>query len=244
MAKKTKVKSKAKAKAPVVAKEPVEADVIKDMYGRQGGICPVDRLQFPINVIGAGSNGSYIILCLAKMGCGGITVWDDDIVSKHNLSNQLCRVDVVGKPKVEALSDLILATTGKQVVAKNVRYEKTKLRGVVIAAVDSMETRQSMWDLVKGDSKVKLFIDPRMGAEVARVYAINPSLPSDQEFFEDNMYTDDEALDAPCNARSINFCPQIIGGIVGSLVKGFAMTQRIPKEIVLDIPRFKVLVTM
>ena len=47
---------------------------------RQMDICPPEKLQFPITVIGAGAIGSASVLTLAKMGCGNITVWDHNVL--------------------------------------------------------------------------------------------------------------------------------------------------------------------
>ena len=71
---------------------------------RQLDILPPEKLQFPIVVIGAGAIGSAAVVTLAKMGCGNMTIWDHDMLEEHNVSNQLCHLDAIGKPKAEALA--------------------------------------------------------------------------------------------------------------------------------------------
>ena len=76
-------------------------------YWRQLDLCPPDKLASPITVIGAGAIGSAAVVTLAKMGCSDITVWDEDVLAEHNVPNQMCLVDRVGQPKVDALAELV-----------------------------------------------------------------------------------------------------------------------------------------
>ena len=55
---------------------------------RQLDVIPVEILDEPINIIGAGAVGSFTALTLAKMGFAQIAVWDDDVVSEENLNAQ------------------------------------------------------------------------------------------------------------------------------------------------------------
>lgn len=48
-----------------------------------------DKLHEPIYLIGAGAIGSFLALALVKMGFTRIQIWDHDMVSEENASNQL-----------------------------------------------------------------------------------------------------------------------------------------------------------
>ena len=96
---------------------------------RQLDILPPEKLQFPIVVIGAGAIGSATVVTLAKMGCSSITVWDHDTLEEHNASNQLCRLDAVGKPKVEALAQLTTDLTGVSLKPICAPYRGQRLQG-------------------------------------------------------------------------------------------------------------------
>jgi len=113
-------------------------------YLRQQDLVPLEKLNIPITVIGAGAIGSAAVVALAKMGCSNLTVWDDDLLEEVNIPNQLCRTDMVGKPKVEALAELTKNLTDTQIQTENRRYHGQRLLGLVVAAVDSMEGRQSV----------------------------------------------------------------------------------------------------
>jgi len=71
---------------------------------RQQDVVNMQHLsQLPVTLIGAGSIGSTTALWLGKMGIQDIRIFDDDIVQEHNWSNQMFRETDIGKPKGEAL---------------------------------------------------------------------------------------------------------------------------------------------
>jgi hypothetical protein len=45
----------------------------------------------------------------------------------------------------------------------------------------------------------------------------------------------------PCCARSIIYCPTIVGGLVALILKKYALGERLPREILFDQPRFQLL---
>jgi tRNA A37 threonylcarbamoyladenosine dehydratase len=63
-----------------------------------------------VAVFGVGGVGSYAVEALARGGIGGIALFDDDRVCLTNLNRQLIATrETVGKPKVEAMRERILA---------------------------------------------------------------------------------------------------------------------------------------
>jgi hypothetical protein len=208
-------------------------------FQRQLDIVSPEQLAFPIVVIGAGAIGSATVVTLAKMGCSDITVWDDDVLEEHNIPNQLCKPAMVGRPKVKALKELTLELTEVAIKAESRRYRGQKLRGVVVAAVDSMDARQIIWKRVKLDPDVPLLIDARMGAELARLYTIHPCSPGEIDFYQSNLYSSSRAERLPCSARSIIYCPTVVAGFIALLVKQHAIGKPTPRELLLDLPFLK-----
>jgi hypothetical protein len=208
-------------------------------FQRQLDIVLPEQLAFPIVVIGAGAIGSAAVVTLAKMGCSDITVWDDDTLEEHNIPNQLCKPSMLGHSKVEALRELTLELTEVAIKTENHRYRGQKLRGLVIAAVDSMDARQVIWKRVKLDPDVPLLVDARMGAEFARIYVIHPCDPDETDFYESNLYGSSEAERLPCSARSIIYCPTVVGGLVALLIKQHAIGKSLPREFLLDLLSLK-----
>ena len=214
--------------------------IANDRFLRQQDICSPDKLRFPITVIGAGAIGSATVLTLAKMGCSNITVWDDDILEELNVPSQMCKPTCVGRPKVDALRELVFELTEAEVTPRNARYRGQRLEGVVIAAVDNMATRQAIWQKVKFKPSVPLLIDPRMGGEFARVYCVRPTDPDSVAFYEQNLYDGSESERLPCSARAIIYCPTVVGGLVAVLVKKHALSQAVPTEVLTDVPTLTV----
>jgi len=140
---------------------------------RQLDLVRPEALEAPVAVVGCGGIGSFAALALAKMGCAHLTLYDDDRVEGHNIPNQLYRPGDVGRPKAEALAEIVRAFTGTTPRAALERVEGQRLEGLVVAGVDSMRARRSLWQRsVRYRAAVPLFLDGRIGAEVIRLYAI------------------------------------------------------------------------
>lgn len=205
-------------------------------FTRQLDIIDPARLTFPITVIGAGAIGSAVVVTLAKMGCSNITVWDSDTLEEVNLPNQLCRLSAIGNPKVDALARLTQDLTGVTPMPVTKRYRGQHLQGVVVSAVDNMDTRINLWKRVRRQRGIPLLIDARMGAELARLYAVHPKEPSEVKFYENNLYKATQAEHLPCSGRSIIYCPTVVAGYITLLIKQHALNRNIPKEVLIDLP--------
>ena len=105
------------------------------------------------------------------------------------------------------------------------RYRGQKLRGLVIAAVDSMDARLDTWKRVKLDPDVPLLIDAHMGAEFARIYCVHPCDPEQTDFYESDLYSSSEAEHLPCSARSIIYCPTSVADLRRALGKAACREQ-------------------
>jgi len=209
---------------------------LPNRFLRQLEIVPPEKLSFPITVIGAGAIGSATVVTLAKMGCSDITAWDADILEDVNIPNQLCKPSMLGRPKVQALAELIDELSEIQIKQINRRYMGQRLKGVVIVTVDNMTTRKKVWKRTKLNRKIPLLIDARMGAEFARIYAIYPTNDRDVDLYDQNLYSNEDAEHLPCSARSIIYCPTVIAGYITLLVKQHAVGQPIPREVLIDLP--------
>ena len=143
-----------------------------------------DKLSIPITIIGAGAVGSFVCLTLAKMGCTDITVYDDDDIDTHNISNQFYREQDCGNSKVESLKAIIKEFDNIDIKIVSKKYKNQSLEGIIISAVDSMSVRNDIWKNIKYNPSIKLFIDGRMGAEVMRIYTVKPHDKDEIKFFE------------------------------------------------------------
>jgi molybdopterin/thiamine biosynthesis adenylyltransferase len=176
---------------------------VQERFSRHWSMIDVERLhETPFKIIGTGSVGSFTCLSLVKMGAHNIETWDDDLVDEANISNQFFRIKDIGEYKVDALQSLIKDFEDVTIINHPAKHQgKEDLSGIVIVALDSMLPRKRIWDSIKGKDSVELFIDPRMGGRVARIYAVNPR--NGIEAYEKTLYTDDESAPERCTERTI-----------------------------------------
>lgn len=202
---------------------------------RQLDLIPVEVLNLPINIVGAGAIGSFLSLQLAKMGFLNQTIWDFDEVSVENMSCQFYRHSDIGAPKVFALKNLlgefINQLPGRDMVFVNEKFSpQPGLAGIVISAVDNMDVRREIYEAVKRECfQVKYIIDPRMGAEDALLYVINPFDPKDQSSYEKTLYSDQDALQERCTAKSTIYTANLLSGLVAKAIKNIACKEIYPR---------------
>ena len=210
---------------------------------RQQDAVDMDRLnRLHISLIGAGSIGSTTALFLTKMGVGGVQVFDADYVESHNWANQIYRSDDVGKPKVEALRDVIEVFGGSDVDGIAARYVDQPLSEVVISGVDSMKSRMTIWRAVRESSNVRLYLDARMGLQTLDVYAVRPQVKQDRMSYAKSLCSDADALQEPCTARSVCYTPLMASAVLCNLVKRYVNDEVIPSRVVLDFATWSVIV--
>lgn len=187
---------------------------------RQLDLIPLDVLGEPITIIGAGAIGSWTALALAKMGFGNLTVWDDDTVSIENMNCQFYPMDAIGDAKAAALADMVDRFTGVKIQVRNERYAKGTFPGIVVAAVDSMECRKLIWENhAKSGYLTRAIIDPRMGAENALLYVMNPNDDADRRAYPKSLYSDADAMPERCTAKATIYTANMLAGLVCKAVK-------------------------
>jgi molybdopterin/thiamine biosynthesis adenylyltransferase len=211
-------------------------------YWRQADLIPPEALATPVTVIGAGGIGSPVALALAKMGCRSLTLYDPDVVEPHNLPNQFYRLRDVGRPKVEALAELLGEFAASDVRAVPETVAGQPLQGMVISGVDSMESRKRIWqESVRFRAAVPLYIDARMGAQVCRVLTVRPVDPDDVRWYEATLYPDEEANEEPCTARAIIYTALGLASLVANQVKRHALGEDYERDLLVDFATMSVL---
>lgn len=168
-------------------------------FSRHKQLFDPEQFDKPVTVLGVGATGSFLVLYLAKLGIKNITVYDFDVIEEHNVPNQVFGLQDIGKPKVEALYDLVKQQTGVEINVKNERYTRQRLSGYVFNCVDSMDTRKKVWlQSVKLKTAITHYVEPRIGLDTARIYNVTPMELSHHERYEATMYSDEEAEVSAC----------------------------------------------
>jgi molybdopterin-synthase adenylyltransferase len=212
---------------------------VDEAYLRSVDIFNPDKAR-PVSIIGCGSIGSFAAETLAKMGVQKFNLYDGDIVTQVNVGCQRFGWNDLGKPKVDAVRDLILANS--PVDPKNITThfgfidEKTNLIPIpTIVGVDNMTTRSLIWKKLKG--KAPIIIDGRIGGQIVRVFSATNDYAS-IEYYEQHLYTDEEAEELPCTRRNVCYVANITQGIIGRMMRNYIEKGFTEKEIGIDVETF------
>jgi molybdopterin/thiamine biosynthesis adenylyltransferase len=216
-----------------------DSDQDEDRYRGQRDVVDIERLQAPITIIGAGAIGSLVTMSLAKMGCGDITVYDDDTIEMHNLSNQFYREEDLERPKVEALKRIITSFCGIDITPVNKRFEGEDLETyVLVSAVDSMQVRHDLFKFLRETPlKPKLFVDGRMGALFGHTFFIDTENEERmQQYQEEFLFPPEEAEPLPCTEKSTMFTALGIAAQMSGVITSFMGREgyKLPFERALD----------
>jgi hypothetical protein len=97
------------------------------------------------------------------------------------------------------------------------------MAGIVIAGVDSMKSRFAIWEAVKFNFEVPLYIDGRIGGEEIQLFTVNPSDLEDIEYYEESwLFPDEEGAPLPCAARTVIGPPVTLAGLIITQLTRFA----------------------
>lgn len=193
-----------------------------DMRFRE--IIDTSKHSMRIDIVGAGSIGSNLTLLLARLGIKEITVYDHDTVEDHNLGHQAFRLEDIGVPKVVALQDLV-----KKACDIDIKTVQEKIDGsnidtdILVLGTDSMESRKT----ISENAKYSFIVDGRMGGEAILVYSC-PELEIDK--YNETLYSDEEASNAPCGGRSIGYVSYIVSALMEIAIKKIILAEEVPFE--------------
>ena len=215
---------------------------VVDFWRQKGLLDPAAHPIPPLTLIGAGGIGSPTAICLAKMGAARMMLIDFDTIEPHNLPNQLYRESDLSRPKVEALAELCQQFSTEVEVKTDARkLTDQPLEGVVCSGVDSMAARKEIWARVRMNPQIQLYVEARMGAEVARINTVNPCDLDAVRWYETTLYEDADALDIPCTARAIIYNTFMIASIICSQIKKHVRGEQLPKEVIFDLVTLTIL---
>lgn len=152
------------------------------------------------HIIGCGSVGSTVAENLVRCGVTNLTLWDFDKVESKNIVNQMFRDSDIGRPKTEALRDILVEINpdvSTSVVLKSEGWQGENVSGYIFLAVDSIELRKKILEKHMVSPFVKAVFDFRTLLESAQHYAADWSDLAQRERLLKTMdFTDEEADDA------------------------------------------------
>lgn len=149
-----------------------------------------EKAKSRIHIIGCGSVGSTIAELLARYGCTNITLYDFDKVEPHNLVNQMFTFDQIGKPKVDAVKELMTRINPdceRAVKTFPEGYQNQKLAGYVFLCVDNIDLRREIVEKNQHNGFVDSMYDFRTRLEDAQHYAADWKEPQQVKSFLNSM---------------------------------------------------------
>lgn len=209
------------------------------LFTRQRDVVPRERArELSVTIVGAGATGSWTALQLVKLGVEQITLIDGDRVELHNIGPQFHSSWDEGVYKAEALQEVLQRRENVEITAITSMLEADtapRFGEVVFSCVDKMAVRRTIWDLAKKSRATKLVIDPRMAAEFCLIETGHP--PADRRY-EESIYPDGEAYEAPCGARSTAFAAGACACLGASIVARYLRGDVLPTHLELDLRNF------
>lgn len=127
-----------------------------------------------IHIIGCGAVGSTVAENLVRFGLTNITLYDFDTVEAHNIANQMFRTIDIGKPKTQALVEILTEINPELEDKMRVEaegYHGQRLSGYVFLCVDNIDLRREIATANKGNPYIKAMFDFRIRLEDAQHYA-------------------------------------------------------------------------
>ena len=161
-----------------------------------------------IHIVGCGSVGSTIAENLARCGVKNMVLWDFDTVEAHNIVNQMFRQQDVGKPKVEALKDILCDINPEIVDTVELKpdgWQGKLMSGYIFLCVDNIELRRQIVEKHMDSPYVKAVFDFRTLLESAQHYAADWSdYKMKQDLLKSMQFTHEEAAaETPVSACGV-----------------------------------------
>lgn len=167
-----------------------------------------DKDESRIHIIGCGSVGSTVAENLVRCGVTKLTLWDFDTVEAHNIVNQMFRHKDIGKPKVEALKEILEEINPD--ISDDIRlmpdgWHGKLLSGYIFLCVDGIELRREIVERHYDSPFVKAVFDFRTRLEDAQHYAADWSDPKQKENLLNSMqFSHEEAREeTPVSACNV-----------------------------------------
>ena len=161
-----------------------------------------------LHIIGCGAIGSTLAENLVRLGLTKITLYDFDLVESKNIANQMYRETDIGKPKVQALAEMLCdinpdVRQSLKIAEKG--YTGQKLSGYVFLCVDNIDLRRRIAETNRDNAFIRAMFDFRMRLTDAQHYAADWSQPNMVEDFLATMdFSHEEAQkETPVSACNI-----------------------------------------
>lgn len=175
---------------------------------------PINTIKAPIHIIGCGAIGSTVAEMLTRMGISELYLYDFDVVSPHNIANQMFYQCDITHLKLDAIQNILVSINPDiKLNLYKKGYTNQPLSGYVFLCVDNIDLRKEIAEENKYNPNIKAMFDFRMRLTDAQHYAADWSnKDSIDAFIKTMQFTRDEAKEAtPINAcgSTLNIIPTV-----------------------------------
>jgi len=217
------------------------------IYTRQAGFFNPEKQRINLRIFGAGSVGSFLTLTLAKLGFNDISVFDFDKIEPHNLPNQFYRYKDLGKPKVEALKEIIkefsdcdISIINEKITQENCSHlilGRVDLSSMVILCFDNLESRRIIYNQLKG-MPISL-MDLRMGGLGYSLEIVKLDNEKECKAYETSL--NKETKELVCGQQSIIFTLLSIASEASNIIVKINNNQAYPSILKRNMSRYLIL---
>ncbi|QDU87953.1 putative adenylyltransferase/sulfurtransferase MoeZ [Pirellulimonas nuda] len=208
--------------------------LVEDRFVRQAQLVPQARLSsLQVNVVGVGAVGRQVAVQLASLGVRRLRLVDFDAVDASNVTTQGYARGEVGRRKVDACRDAVLAID-PEVYAEAI-YDRwrpsTGLGDVAFCCVDSIDARAAIWR--GGGGLVDFWADGRMRGETLRVLTAFDA--TSREHYTTTLFPQHEAQAGACTARSTIYAASMTAGLMLSQFVRWLRGQPVDSDLSLNL---------
>jgi hypothetical protein len=161
-----------------------------------------------------------------------LIIYDKDEASEENIGSQRYGFPDIGIAKTDVLKKRLEENYQISVGAYNEFFEgQHDLSGITVCGVDSLETRAKIWESVKFNPMIPIYLDSRVGGERFKLFALNPCDPKNIARYETHLDLSRPRTEMPCTSR---FAPQAgiaLDWITSCIIKEWIVGNPIPFQI-------------
>lgn len=175
--------------------------------------------DYSYHILGCGAIGSSAATQICRMGAREIYLYDMDKVGMENIGVSMYGQQHIGKPKVEALSEILADIEPNCNVNTFDGYFNgydVQENNIIVLGFDSMDSRKGAVETIVKQKRPDVLIDGRMGAEIYQQYTFKN--PTFKQYIK-TWYSDEDGSDEPCNAKATSYCSNMSGSLICNTIK-------------------------
>ena len=199
-----------------------EGEEDPSIYVRTSTLLPMEKLAADqVRIIGVGGIGRQVGLQVAASGVGSAVLYDDDEITKTNVSTQGYPYLDVGELKVKSLlynmnevtpCGIFMGYESKFPLEEDFDIDLAdKQGGPTFCCVDKIGERIKIFEALHN---CPLWVDGRMAAETGRVITILFEDKDDRKYYESTLFKQEEQEPQKCTEKATIYCGSYIAAIM------------------------------